>query len=1137
VGNIEAKFAAGSWSRNWGGTTNSTTVAVSSGNNIPFTVAGTGFHTFSFNHDTLVYGFARTTFADYAAYATAYGLTGTQTDDFDTDGINNGDEFTANTDPTRANDATPPVITITGNALAAVELNGSYTDAGATATDNLDSSVTVTPSGTVNTAVAGTYTITYNASDAAGNAAVSRTRTVFVYDPAVGFASQYNSIAVPGDVNGWTTDGSAGNALKKMANFTWHGIRYFTTNNATGGFKFLADGSWGGKEWAPLPRDGGGNSDLAANVTTNGWYLFAVTELNDTASVTRLSEASTDADSDGIPDVLEAYFGSFLETPIADLDPTADYNNNQKTALEDYQQGINPTQDTIAPSLAWATAVAKLTQVAVGSGGGQYLGSASEVVASSEVPGEVPLVTVIHRLMSGSNPGVFDGVDTSVAGLWQIEYTASDDFGNSSTLIRVVVVGDQPPTYYSLHYPAAGTISTMGSLGVYAQIYINHATPGAGAAPNVKAWIGVNTNNTDPSTWDTSAWTPATYNSGQTGNNDEYSATLSGATLGVGTYHYASRWQVGDGAFFYGGIDANGNGNAWNATTHPSGVLTVNAAVARNVTFAVDMGVQIFKGAFTPATNGVEVRADFNSFAGGASVLSREGTSTIYSGTFAVEGAESSTNNYKFFSTGTNAVGYEAGSDRQAILTANGVPMNTGTNFFSGLSESRKITLRVDMTTQIAKGNFNAASNSVYVTGSFNGFSTSANVMAPAPGVGPNVYSATVFLDGPQSGTIEYKFFNNAPGAPNSGYEITRNNDNRLFAAADLGANLTETTVSAVPLFSNDDGVGPTLSLNGSATVNLNVGDVFTDEGATATDIQDGTCTVNTSGSVNTSAAGTYTLTYTSFDVAGNASVPASVTRTVVVAASGSTFAGWSGGATLNSANLGKYAFGGATSLSANDGVKPTTALTGGFLVITAIVRTDNPDLTVVGQAVTDLAHYASGTEVTTVNGVETADQLGVPTGHKRKTFSVAQAGARKFLRLSASLTLNGTNTTVTVAKNSGGATFLQVTGATAGATGGGTATSEKRTIYYFSPDTASSPNYTGPAWPYVIVQGQLVAGSGVTATLSKNSNGMLLVNGLPAYQYIGDSGPTTANGVSGAWPAMRADGTKTTTGPGGSIE
>ena len=252
----------------------------------------------------------------------------------------------------------------------------------------------------------------------------------------------------------------------------------------------------------------------------------------------------------------------------------------------------------------------------------------------------------------------------------------------------------------------------------------------------------------------------------------------------------------------------------------------------------------------------------------------------------------------------------------------------------------------------------------------------------------------------------------------------------------------------------------------------------------------------------------------------------------------GSTYAGWSGGATLDSAGLAKYAIGGASSLTANDGVKPTTALTGEFLVITAIVRTDNSSLTVVGQAVTDLANYASNTSVTVVQGVEVADQNGVPTGHKRKTFSVAQGSdARKFMRLSASLALSGTNTTVTVAKDSGGATFLQVTGATAGATGGGTATSDKRSIYYYAPDTTSSPTFSGTAWPYVIVQGQLSAGAGVTATLTKNGSGMLLVNGLPAYQFGGDSGSTTASGVSGAWPAMRADGTKTTTGPSGTLQ
>jgi len=118
----------------------------------------------------------------------------------------------------------------------------------------------------------------------------------------------------------------------------------------------------------------------------------------------------------------------------------------------------------------------------------------------------------------------------------------------------------------------------------------------------------------------------------------------------------------------------------------------------------------------------------------------------------------------------------------------------------------------------------------------------------------------------------------------------------------------------------------------------------------------------------------------------------------------GSTFAGWSGGAELNSANVGKYAIGGASSLPATDGVKPTSTVSGGNLVLTAIVRVDDPKLTVVGQAVTSLANYAPGGTVVSVIGVDTVDQTGVPAGHKRQTFTVAQDGARKFLRLIATL-------------------------------------------------------------------------------------------------------------------------------------
>ena len=78
-------------------------------------------------------------------------------------------------------DATPPVITVNGANPATVECGASYTDAGATATDNVSGNVPVTPSGTVNTAIPGTYTITYTAQDGAGNTATA-TRTVNVVD-------------------------------------------------------------------------------------------------------------------------------------------------------------------------------------------------------------------------------------------------------------------------------------------------------------------------------------------------------------------------------------------------------------------------------------------------------------------------------------------------------------------------------------------------------------------------------------------------------------------------------------------------------------------------------------------------------------------------------------------------------------------------------------------------------------------------------------------------------------------------------------------------------------------------------------------------------------------------------------------
>ncbi len=95
---------------------------------------------------------------------------------------NAADEVTRTVTVRNADD-NPPVITLIGSATITHGLWTNYTDPGATATDVEDGDLTdaiVVGGDTVNSQRAGTYVITYNVSDSAGNAAVEVTRTVIV---------------------------------------------------------------------------------------------------------------------------------------------------------------------------------------------------------------------------------------------------------------------------------------------------------------------------------------------------------------------------------------------------------------------------------------------------------------------------------------------------------------------------------------------------------------------------------------------------------------------------------------------------------------------------------------------------------------------------------------------------------------------------------------------------------------------------------------------------------------------------------------------------------------------------------------------------------------------------------------------
>ena len=82
-------------------------------------------------------------------------------------------------------DTTAPVITLLGTNPISIALGSTYVDAGATAFDNFDGDITskIIVVNTVDTSAVGTYVITYNVKDNAGNSATEVTRTVGVYNP------------------------------------------------------------------------------------------------------------------------------------------------------------------------------------------------------------------------------------------------------------------------------------------------------------------------------------------------------------------------------------------------------------------------------------------------------------------------------------------------------------------------------------------------------------------------------------------------------------------------------------------------------------------------------------------------------------------------------------------------------------------------------------------------------------------------------------------------------------------------------------------------------------------------------------------------------------------------------------------
>jgi surface protein len=77
-------------------------------------------------------------------------------------------------------DQTIPAIILNGSNVVKITKGDSFADPGAIVSDNVDANRTITGTGAVDTTTPGTYVLTYEAQDAAGNEASSVTRTIIV---------------------------------------------------------------------------------------------------------------------------------------------------------------------------------------------------------------------------------------------------------------------------------------------------------------------------------------------------------------------------------------------------------------------------------------------------------------------------------------------------------------------------------------------------------------------------------------------------------------------------------------------------------------------------------------------------------------------------------------------------------------------------------------------------------------------------------------------------------------------------------------------------------------------------------------------------------------------------------------------
>jgi len=138
-------------------------------------------------------------------------------------------------------------------------------------------------------------------------------------------------------------------------------------------------------------------------------------------------------------------------------------------------------------------------------------------------------------------------------------------------VLLTVTEGGNGLLWVNLHYPSSIEFTQGDTFSIHGlAIPVEELSDNAQA--NIKMWVGFHSNNIHPGLWEEEVWIQGDFL--QSHNEVLEFVAQTGSHLPIGDYYFATRFQMTDNNFMYGGFHEAGGG-FWNPLFHKSGTATV----------------------------------------------------------------------------------------------------------------------------------------------------------------------------------------------------------------------------------------------------------------------------------------------------------------------------------------------------------------------------------------------------------------------------------------------------------------------------------------------------------------------------------------------------------------------------------